>query len=120
MSIRGLETEMSNYAEFKSAIQKYGFSLNIVDIDPSYSLGEFERIKQETIKQLEADGLIDVNIFTPGKGCFLLATKPIRKLKAKTACCTVLICLLLTCFKILRSSSAKTVSASASGSRRNL
>lgn len=28
MSIRGLETEMSNYAEFKSAIQKYGFSLN--------------------------------------------------------------------------------------------
>lgn len=28
MSIRGLETEMSNYAEFKSAVQKYGFSLN--------------------------------------------------------------------------------------------
>ncbi len=28
MSITGIEEEMSNYAEFKSAVQKYGFSLN--------------------------------------------------------------------------------------------
>lgn len=54
----GMKVLLRVQAEFHV---QYGFSLNIVDIDPSYSLGEFERIKQETIKQLEADGLIDVN-----------------------------------------------------------
>lgn len=40
---------------------QYGFSLSITDIDPSFSLGEFERIKQQTIEQLEADGLLEMN-----------------------------------------------------------
>ncbi|MGB0431918.1 MAG: exodeoxyribonuclease VII large subunit, partial [Bacteroidia bacterium] len=40
---------------------QYGFSLTIVDIDPSYSLGEFERLKQETLRQLESDGLLEIN-----------------------------------------------------------
>ncbi|MBI1183336.1 exodeoxyribonuclease VII large subunit [bacterium] len=44
---------------------QYGFSLTIVDIDPSYSLGEFERIKQETIEQLKADGLLEMNKALP-------------------------------------------------------
>ncbi|MFY0672480.1 MAG: exodeoxyribonuclease VII large subunit [Bacteroidia bacterium] len=54
----GMKVLLRVQAEFHV---QYGFSLNIVDIDPSYSLGEFERIKQETIKQLAADGLIDLN-----------------------------------------------------------
>lgn len=40
---------------------QYGFSLTIVDIDPSFSLGEFERIKQETIDSLTADGFMEMN-----------------------------------------------------------
>ena len=40
---------------------QYGFSFTIVDIDPSYSLGEFERIKQETIRALAKDGLLELN-----------------------------------------------------------
>lgn len=40
---------------------QYGFSLHIIDIDPSYSLGELQRIKQETIQQLQADGLLEIN-----------------------------------------------------------
>lgn len=40
---------------------QYGFSLSIVDIDPSFSLGEFERIKQQTIEQLDVDGLLEMN-----------------------------------------------------------
>ncbi|MCB0737612.1 MAG: exodeoxyribonuclease VII large subunit [Bacteroidetes bacterium] len=40
---------------------QYGFSLTIQDIDPSYSLGEFERIKLETIEKLREDGLLDMN-----------------------------------------------------------
>lgn len=40
---------------------QYGFSLTIQDIDPSFSLGEFERIKLETIEKLRVDGLLDMN-----------------------------------------------------------
>lgn len=40
---------------------QYGFSLTIVDIDPSYSLGEFERLKQETIDSLKVDGFLEMN-----------------------------------------------------------
>ena len=39
----------------------YGFSLNIVDIDPSYTLGDIERQRQETIKRLEDEGVFDMN-----------------------------------------------------------
>ncbi|UXP31724.1 exodeoxyribonuclease VII large subunit [Reichenbachiella agarivorans] len=39
----------------------YGISLNIRDIDPSFTLGERERRKQETILQLEREGIIDLN-----------------------------------------------------------
>ncbi len=39
----------------------YGMSLNIVDIDPGYSLGDIEKQKQEVISQLNDDGIIDLN-----------------------------------------------------------
>lgn len=39
----------------------YGLSLQIHDIDPAYSLGELERQRQETIKKLEAEGLLEFN-----------------------------------------------------------
>ena len=39
----------------------YGLRLRIVDIDPSYSLGELEREKQETIRLLKNAGIYDRN-----------------------------------------------------------
>ena len=39
----------------------YGLSLQITDIDPSYTLGEVERQKQMTIAQLQRDGVWDMN-----------------------------------------------------------
>jgi exodeoxyribonuclease VII large subunit len=38
----------------------YGLKLNIMDIDPSYSYGEVEKRKQETIKRLKDEGLFDL------------------------------------------------------------
>ena len=35
----------------------YGLSLRILDIDPSYSLGELEKEKQETIERIKKDGI---------------------------------------------------------------
>ncbi len=49
---------------FKASVEfheVYGFSLNIKDIDPNYTLGEVERKKRETIKKLESEGVIDMN-----------------------------------------------------------
>jgi exodeoxyribonuclease VII large subunit len=39
----------------------FGVSLNILDIDSNFSLGEIERQKQATLLQLEEEGLIDFN-----------------------------------------------------------
>lgn len=39
----------------------YGLSFQVLDIDPSYSLGELERQKQETIKRITEEGLLDFN-----------------------------------------------------------
>ncbi len=39
----------------------YGLSLQITDLDASYTLGEVERQKQITIAQLKADGVWDMN-----------------------------------------------------------
>lgn len=39
----------------------YGFSLNIVDIDPSYTLGDLERRRRESIAKLQAAGLLERN-----------------------------------------------------------
>ncbi len=39
----------------------YGLSLRIMDIDPSFSLGELEREKLETIEKLKKEGVFDQN-----------------------------------------------------------
>ena len=39
----------------------YGFSLNIKDIDPSFTIGEREIQRQKIIQQLQADGVVDMN-----------------------------------------------------------
>ena len=39
----------------------YGLSLQIVDIDPTYTIGDAERQKQITIDRLKADGVWDIN-----------------------------------------------------------
>ncbi|MGB7528510.1 exodeoxyribonuclease VII large subunit [Sphingobacterium cellulitidis] len=39
----------------------YGFSLKIVDIDPTFVLGELEKEKRESIKKLNDEGIFDAN-----------------------------------------------------------
>jgi exodeoxyribonuclease VII large subunit len=39
----------------------YGFSLQIIDLDPRYTLGEIERRRRETIARLQQDGVWDMN-----------------------------------------------------------
>jgi len=41
--------------------EQYGFSLDIKDIDPAYTLGDWAIERQKTIQQLEADGILDMN-----------------------------------------------------------
>ncbi len=39
----------------------YGFSLTVVDIDPTFTLGEIARNRQRVLKQLEEDGVLSLN-----------------------------------------------------------
>lgn len=48
-----LEVEVSFHAV-------YGFSLNIVGIDPTFTLGDMARQRQETIQRLKDDGVMDM------------------------------------------------------------
>ena len=41
--------------------QQYGYSLTIQDIDPSYTLGDMARRRQQILRQLEADGILHDN-----------------------------------------------------------
>ena len=41
--------------------EQYGLSLNILDIDPTYTLGEMARRRLEILRQLKEDGIIDMN-----------------------------------------------------------
>lgn len=41
--------------------EQYGISLIISDIDPSYTLGDMERIRREILARLKAEGIIDMN-----------------------------------------------------------
>lgn len=41
--------------------ESYGLSLQIVDIDPNYALGELQRERQETLKKLQKEGLLNAN-----------------------------------------------------------
>ena len=50
----------------------YGLSLNILDIDPSYTIGELELERQRVIRRLQKEGMFDINCQLP------LATLPKR------------------------------------------
>ena len=39
----------------------YGFSLTVLDIDPTYTVGDMERKRREILRQLEEEGVIDLN-----------------------------------------------------------
>ncbi len=39
----------------------FGYSLNVVDIDPTYTLGDMARRRQEIVHRLEEDGVINLN-----------------------------------------------------------
>lgn len=54
----GMKLLMQLSVDFHSV---YGISFQIHDIDPAYSLGELEKERQETIKTLENEGLLDFN-----------------------------------------------------------
>ena len=43
----------------------YGLSLSIIGIDPSYTIGDIARQRQQTIAQLKADGLLDAQQLIP-------------------------------------------------------
>lgn len=53
-----LEVEVSFHAV-------YGMSLNIVGIDPSYTLGDLARQRQKTIQRLQEDGVMDMQRSLP-------------------------------------------------------
>lgn len=61
--------------------ESFGFSLNIKDIDPNYTLGDIERRRREIIKYLESEGLIDRN----KKISFPFHPKRIAIISSKTA-----------------------------------
>ena len=39
----------------------YGYSLNVMDIDPSYTLGDMARKRQEILHQLQEEGVLELN-----------------------------------------------------------
>lgn len=39
----------------------YGYALNVVGIEPNYTLGDLERRRREIIRQLEEDGVMELN-----------------------------------------------------------
>ena len=39
----------------------YGYSLTVLDIDPAYTVGDMERKRREILRQLEQEGVIDLN-----------------------------------------------------------
>ena len=45
--------------------EQYGYSLNVLDVDSSYTLGDMARRRQEILRQLEEDGIIDDNRTLP-------------------------------------------------------
>lgn len=60
---------------------QYGLSLNITDIDPSYTLGDLARLKQEVIQRLRKEGVYDMNRELP----FPLVPQRIAVISSETA-----------------------------------
>jgi len=55
---QGIKILVSVKVEFHEV---YGFSLNITDIDPTYTLGDIERKRQEIILRLQKEGVFNMN-----------------------------------------------------------
>ena len=55
---KGLKILVSVEVVFHEA---YGFSLNIKDIDPSFTLGDIERRRREILRKLENEGIMNMN-----------------------------------------------------------
>lgn len=55
---QGMKVLVKVYIEFH---ELYGLSLNIQDIEPSYTIGEIEKKRQVTIDKLKKEGVIDMN-----------------------------------------------------------
>ena len=53
----GMKVLLKVYAHFHEA---YGFSWIVTDIDPTYTLGDMARKRQEIIRQLKAEGVFDL------------------------------------------------------------
>ena len=61
--------------------ERWGLSLNIQDIDASYTLGEMARRRKEIIAQLKAEGLLELNKQVP----FSLVLQRIAIISSETA-----------------------------------
>lgn len=55
---QGMKVLLQGHVTFHEV---YGLSLNVKDIDPTYSLGEMARKKREVIERLTKEGLINLN-----------------------------------------------------------
>jgi len=55
---QGIKILVSVKVEFHEI---YGYSLNITDIDPTYTLGDIERKRQEIIERLQKEGVMNMN-----------------------------------------------------------
>ncbi len=55
---KGLNVLLKVQASFSPV---YGLSLNVLDIDPAFTVGELELRRQKTIERLKADGCMEMN-----------------------------------------------------------
>lgn len=74
----GLKVLVKASVEFHEV---YGFSLNIQDIDPQYTLGDMARKKAQIIQQLSNEGVLDMNKELP----FPLVPQHIAVISSETA-----------------------------------
>lgn len=54
----GLKVLLKVYAQFH---ENYGFSWIVTDIDPTYTMGDMARRRQEIIRELKAQGIFELN-----------------------------------------------------------
>lgn len=54
----GLKVMLFGSASFH---EQYGFSFNITDVDPSFTIGDMERIRREIIETLTREGVVNCN-----------------------------------------------------------
>ncbi|MDC1105153.1 exodeoxyribonuclease VII large subunit [Prolixibacteraceae bacterium] len=63
----GVKVLLKVQVDFKAL---HGLNFQIQDIDPSYTLGEIERKRRETITRLKQEGLLDRNTLVEKPWCF--------------------------------------------------